>query len=169
MPWAPGEYSILARAATTFQNLGAFKKDSFNLTGTSSPELLEGARASAGFFPVLGVSPFLGRTFTAEEDQPRHDHVTVLSNRLWRSRFGGDASIVGKTVDLNGYPYTVIGVMTASFSFPNQDGTLPLLDLPKETQLWVPLALPAGPTGANELGVIGQLKPNGVPVWSCGT
>jgi predicted permease len=162
IPWAPGEYSILARAATAFQNLGAFKKDSFNHTGLSNPELLEGVRASAGFFPVLGVSPLLGRTFTAEEDQPGHDHVTILSNRLWRSRFGGDASIVGKTVTLNGYPYTVIGIMPASFSFPNQDGIPPILDLPKETQLWVPLALPAtGPTGDNELGVIGQLKPNG--------
>jgi putative ABC transport system permease protein len=162
MPWAPGEYSILAKAATAFQNLGAFKKDRFNRTGLSNPELLEGVRASAGFFPVLGISPLLGRTFTAEEDQPGHDHVTILSNRLWRSRFGGDASIVGKTVILNGYPYTVIGVMPASFTFPNQDGIPPILDLPKETQLWVPLALPAaGPTGANELGVIGQLKPNG--------
>jgi putative ABC transport system permease protein len=104
MPWAPNEYSILARAATAFQNLGAFKKESFNLTESSSPELLEGVRASAGFFPVLGVSPSLGRTFTTEEDQPSHDHVTVLSNRLWRSRFGGDAGIVGKTVDVNGYP-----------------------------------------------------------------
>jgi predicted permease len=163
MPWAPNEYSILARAATAFQNLGAFKKESFNLTGSSSPELLEGVRASAGFFPALGVSPSLGRTFTTEEDQPGHDHVTVLSNRLWRSRFGGDAGIVGKTVDLNGYPYTVIGVMPASFTFPNQDGIPPLLDLPKETQLWVPLALPVAPKGANEFGVIGQLRGDGRP------
>jgi predicted permease len=158
MPWAPGEYSILAREATVFQNLGAFKKDSFNLTGSSNPELLEGVRASAGFFPALGVSPLLGRTFTLEEDRPGHEHVAVLSYRLWRSRFGGDAGIVGKTLDLNGYPYTVIGVMPASFSFPNQQGIPPLLDLPKETELWVPLALHSGPTGANELGVIGQLK-----------
>ncbi len=158
MPWAPGEYSILARTETAFQNLGAFEKASFNLTGTSSPELLEGIRASAGFFPALGVSPSLGRTFTTEEDQLGHEHVAVLSNRLWRSRFGGDAAIVGRTLDLNGDPYTVIGVMPASFTFPNQEGIPPLLDLPKETQLWVPLALPAAPTGANELGVIGQLK-----------
>ncbi|NYF78717.1 putative permease [Granulicella arctica] len=161
MPWAPGEYSVLARAATAFQNLGAFKKDSFNLTGASSPELLEGVRASAGLFPALGVSPLLGRTFTAEEDQPGYDHVTVLSNRLWQSRFGGDTGIVGKIIDLNGYPYTVIGVMPKSFTFPNQDGIPPILDLPKETQLWVPLALPVAPKGANELGVIGQLKSNG--------
>jgi predicted permease len=158
MPFAPGEYSILARAQTSFQKLGAFKKDSFNLTGASTPELLEGVRATAGFFPALGVSPLLGRTFTPDEDQPGHEHVAVLSNRLWRSRFGGDAGIVGKTLDLNGYPYTVIGVMPASFTFPNQEGIPPILDLPKETQLWVPMALPASPRGANELGVIGQLK-----------
>jgi predicted permease len=161
MPWAPGEYSVLAKGATAFQNLGAFKKDSFNLTGSSSPQLLEGVRASAGLFPMLGVSPSMGRTFTSEEDQPGHDHVTVLSSQLWQSRFGGDAGIVGKTIDLNGYPYTVIGVMPASFTFPNQDGIPPILDLPKETQLWVPLALPLAPKGANELGVIGQLKPEG--------
>ncbi len=161
MPWAPGEYSVMARQTTAFQDLGAFKKDSFNLTATSSPVLLEGVRASAGFFRVLGVLPSLGRTFTAEEDQPGHDHVAVLSNRLWRSRFGGDAGILGKTIDLNGYPYTVIGVMPASFTFPNQDGIPPILDLPRETQLWVPLALPAVPTGPNELGVIGHMKPDG--------
>ena len=160
MPWAAGEYSILAKTATAFQNLGAFKKDSFNLTGSSSPELLEGVRASAGFFPALGVSPLLGRTFIPEDDQPGHEHVTVLSNRLWLNRFGGDAGIVGRTVDLNGYPYTVIGVMPASFTFPNQEGIPAILDLPKETQLWVPLAMPVAPQGASDLGVIGQLKPN---------
>ena len=160
-PWAPAEYGFLARTATTFQNLGAFKKDSFNLTGSGSPELLEGVRASAGFFTVLGMSPALGRTFTAEEDQPGHDHMVVLSNRLWQTRFGGDASIVGKTIDLNGDPYTVIGVMPASFTFPNQDGIPPILDLPKETELWVPLLLPAVPLrgAASDLGVIGLLEP----------
>ena len=159
MPWAPSEYSVLTRAATAFRYLGAYKKDSFNLTGSSTPELLEGVRASAGFFPALGVSPSLGRTFGAEEDQPGHDHVIVLSDQLWRSRFSANAGVVGKTVDLNGYPYTVIGVMPASFIFPNQDGIPPILDLPKETQLWAPLALPAALKGANELGVIGQLRP----------
>jgi len=158
MPWNPDEYRIVVRTATVFQNLGAFKKESFNLTGASNPELLEGVRASAGFFPALGVSPLLGRTFTNDEDQPGHDHVAVLSNRLWQSRFGGDAGIVGKTLDLNGNPYTVIGVMPASFTFPNQEGIPPILDLPNETQLWVPLALTAAPTGASDLGVIGQLK-----------
>lgn len=163
MPWSPGEYRVLAQAETTFQNIGAFKKVLFNLTGTGDPELLEGVRASAGFFRVLGVSPLLGRTFLDEEDRPGHEHVVVLSNRVWRSRFGGDVGILGRSLDLNGDSYTVIGVMPRNFTFPNQEGIPPILDLPKETQFWVPLALPNAPTGSNELGVIGQLQGD-VPV-----
>ncbi len=163
MPWSPGEYRILTQADTIFQNIGAFKKVLFNLTGTGDPELLEGIRASAGFFRVLGVSPQLGRPFNNEEDQPGHEHVVVLSNRLWRSRFGGNVDILGKFLDLNGDSYTVIGVMPESFTFPNQEGIPPILDLPKETQFWIPLALPIAPTGSNELGVIGQLKAD-VPI-----
>ena len=159
-PWTPQEFRLLTETATVFQNLGAFKKDSFNLTRSANPELLEGVRASAGFFPALGVSPLLGRTFAAEEDQPGHEHVVVLSSRLWKSRFGGDTGVVGKTIELNGIPYTVIGVMPAGFAFPNADGMPASIDLPKETQLWVPMALPTTPKGANELGVIGELKRN---------
>lgn len=158
-PWSPLEYSILARGGSgTFQKVAAFKKDSVNLTGTGNPELLEGVRASASFFSTLGITPVVGRTFTAEEDQPGHDHVAVLSYRLWRSRFGGDAGIIGKPVDLNGSPYSVIGVMPAQFTFPSPEGIPPSLDLPKETQLWLPLALrDAPPGGPSEMGVIGLL------------
>ena len=159
-PWSPLEYSILARTEKAFQNLGAFKKDSFNLTGMANPELLEGVRTTAGFFSVLGVSPALGRVFTAEEDQPGYEHVVVLSNRLWRTRFGSDAGVVGKAIHLNDTLYTVIGVMPASFRFPNQEGIPSIFDLPKETLLWVPLALTTSPPrGPSELGVIAEVKP----------
>jgi len=82
------------------------------------------------------MSPMLGRTFTAEEDQPGHAPVVVLSHRLWKSRFGGDPSVVGSTIHLSGLPYTVIGVMPADFTFPNMAGMPASIDLPKETQLW---------------------------------
>ena len=121
-PWQPLEFSQLQGTATAFQNLGAFKKDEFNLTGSGSPELLEGVRASAGFFPALGMVPLLGRTFTAEEDKPGGALVVVLSHRLWKSRFGGDPGVVGGVIDLNGFAYTVIGVMPAEFTFPNGEG-----------------------------------------------
>jgi len=160
-PWADVEFVQLTQTSAAFQNLGAFRKDNFNLTGPSNPEYLEGVRASAGLFPALGMAPMLGRTFTAEEDQPGHALVVVLSHRLWKSRFGGDRSVIGSTIHLSGLPYTVIGVMPADFTFPNMAGMPASIDLPKETQLWVPLALPAVPgLGSSDLSVIAELKPN---------
>jgi hypothetical protein len=78
-PWGDAEFVQLTQTNTVFQNLGAFRKDNFNLTGSANPEYLEGVRASAGLFPVLGMAPVLGRTFTAEEDQPGRPLVVVLS------------------------------------------------------------------------------------------
>jgi predicted permease len=160
-PWQGLEFSQLKQTATAFQNLGAFKKDDFNLTGSGTPEHLDGVRASAGFFPALGMAPLLGRNFTTEEDKPGGALVVVLSHRLWKSRFGGDLDVVGRVIDLNGFPYTVIGVMPAEFTFPNGEGMPVGVDLPKYPQLWVPLALPAAPRQTpSDLGVIGELKPN---------
>ncbi len=158
IPWEPLEFRLLAKTSVAFQNLGAFKKQSFNLTGVGSPERLEGARVSAGFFPTLGVSPLLGRTFNASEEQLGHEHVAVLSGRLWNSSFGGDAHIVGKIIVLDGDPYTVIGVMPASFAFPNEEGMPPIVEMPKEPLFWVPLAPSAAEAETGELGVIGELK-----------
>src|SRR5271154_6838633 len=160
-PWSDAEFVQLTQTNTVFQNLGAFRKDNFNLTGSANPEYLEGVRASAGLFPALGMAPMLGRTFTAEEDQPGHALVVVLSHRLWKSRFGGDPGVVGSTIHLSGLPYTVIGVMPADFTFPNMAGMPASIDLPRETQLWVPLALPAVPSrGPSDLSIIGELKQN---------
>ena len=160
-PWGDAEFVQLTQTNTVFQNLGAFRKDNFNLTGAANPEYLEGVRASAGLFHALGMAPMLGRTFTAEEDQPGHYLVVVLSHRLWKSHFGGDPGVVGSTIHLSGLPYTVIGVMPADFTFPNMAGMPASIDLPKETQLWVPLALPtAPPRGPSDLSVIGELKQN---------
>jgi predicted permease len=159
IPWEPQEFRLLGKTATIFENLGAFKKQSFNLTGVIPPERLEGARVSAGFFPTLGVSPLLGRTFNVSEEQPGHEHEVVLSSRLWKSRFGSDAHILGKRIELDGDRYTVIGVMSASFTFPNADGMPPIVEMPKAPQFWVPLALPAAETESGELNVIGEMKP----------
>jgi len=71
-PWSDAEFVQLIQTNMVFQNLGAFRKDNFNLTGSANPEYLEGVRASAGLFPALGMAPMLGRTFTAEKDQPGH-------------------------------------------------------------------------------------------------
>src|ERR1700722_12653886 len=159
IPWEPLEFHLLKNTSKTFQNLGAFKKQSFNLTGVFPPLRLEGARVSAGFFPTLGVSPLLGRTFNASEEQVGHEHEVVLSSRLWMSRFGGDTHILEKKIELDGDRYTVIGVMPARFNFPNAEGMPPIVEMPKEPEFWVPLALPAAESESGELGVIGEMKP----------
>ncbi len=96
----------------------------FNLTGVGEPERLLGSRVSANLFPVLGVTPLLGRTFTADEDQlsgGTHDRAAILSYGLWVRRFGADPAIVGRTIYLSGGPYTVVGVMREDFAFPSRD------------------------------------------------
>jgi predicted permease len=159
-PWGAAEYALLTQTQKAFEQSGAFKKEEFSLTGMGIPELLEGVRASAGFFPTLGVSPLLGRTFSADEDKAGHELEVVLSYGLWQSRFGGDTGVLGRVIHLNGFPYAVIGVMPAGFSFPTPEGMPASIDVPKQTQLWVPLALPQTPVpGPSDLEVIAELRP----------
>jgi len=114
---------------TAFEWLAAEQFTDFTIADASSADRLTGALVTKDFFAVFGVQPSLGRTFTPEEDEPGADGVVVLSDALWRTRFGADPRIVGKTVQLNGRPRTVIGVMPPSFD-PTTAGE----------QLWVPAA-----------------------------
>lgn len=159
MPFSAQEFNLLKQTETVFRNFGVFRKKAFNLTGTGLPELQEGIEVSAGFFPALGESAMLGRTITAQDDQPGHEHVAVLSDWLWRSRYQADPAILGKTIHINGYATTVIGIMPASFAFPDGAGMPVGLDVPRRTALWVPIALPPGAHGSNDMGLIGELKP----------
>ena len=157
-PWSQDEFRLLGASVTSFQQMAGFKADAFNLTGTGNAELLEGERTSADFFTIFGMQPLLGRTFARDDDRPGHEHVVVLSHRLWSTRFGADAGIVGKSVDLNGSPYTVIGVMPPRFTFPTTDVMPATLNVPKETALWVPLAEAPSPAGSEDRGVVARVQ-----------
>jgi len=159
MPFSAPQFQMIARTETVFSNFGVFRKKTFNLTGAAEPELREGVEVSGGFFATLGGSPQLGRSITAEDDQRGHERVAVLSDWLWRTRYHGDRGIVGRSVDVNGYPYTVIGVMPTSFVFPDAAGMPPGMDVPRRTAMWVPMALPPGALGSNDMGLIAELKP----------
>jgi putative ABC transport system permease protein len=98
-----------------------------NLIAGDRPEQLKGIHASADYFPVFGAPVALGRTYTDGEDRPGGPAVVVISNGLWRSTFGGDPNIIGRTIDLGGDPYTVVGVLGPTFSSdPPSDLWLPL-------------------------------------------
>jgi predicted permease len=159
IPWGIHAFNVIRQNTRLFKSVGAFKADTFNFTGMDQPALLDGLRASSGFLPALGVSPFLGRAFTAEEDQEGHEHEVVLSYPLWSDRFGADRNILGRVIDLNGSAYTVIGVMPPHFVFPRGDEMPGSFDFPREAQLWVPLALPLTPRpdAPSDLAVVGRL------------
>ena len=99
----------------TFSGIAAYRSHGFDLSGSGEPERLEGEMISHGFFEILGVSPLLGRTFSSDEDRLGADPTAMISEGLWRRKFGSAADILGKRLILNGVGRTVIGVVPSSF------------------------------------------------------
>jgi predicted permease len=94
-----------------------------NLTGAGEPERIETSQVTANFFSILGVQPALGRTFLPDEDKPGCPPVVLLADSLWRRKFSADPAIVGKSIELDGQAYVVIGILSASFRFPDKSLT----------------------------------------------
>jgi len=162
LPWGRREFQAFSQQTKTFASFAAFVGDGLNLTGDGEAVRLGTARVSAGFFSALGVPPAIGRAFTTAEDQPGREHEVILGHRLWQERFAGDPAVVGRAIDLNGAPYVVIGVMPAGFAFPRAAEMPGSFSFPKEPDIWVPLALPAGALKRgepSELAVVGRLRP----------
>ncbi len=103
--------------AASFAGMAAMTQDSVTLTGSGEPEQVYGAPVTGNFLEVMGARPSLGRSFSKEEDE-KGSKVMLLGNRLWRERYGSDPEILGKTIDLDESPYTVIGVMPSGFRLP---------------------------------------------------
>ena len=122
-----------------------------NLTGGGEPERLNASSVTGNYFQTLGVAPFLGRGFTPENERPGQDQVAVLNYAFWQKHFGGDSSILNKTIVLDGKAVEVIGVMPSAFSFPHN------------ADLWVPMNFDSDPEmklrKAHFLRPIGRLKP----------
>jgi putative ABC transport system permease protein len=148
---APG-FDDLRGARHIFADVTAFRLTNQNLTGGGEPERLLVARTSQSFQPLLGLRVAMGRWFTADEDTPNQNRVIVLSDGLWRRRFGADPNIVGQTISLNDVAHQVIGVMTPAATFP------------RAADAWAPIAFTAeqrGPAGRGSeyLDAIARLRP----------
>jgi putative ABC transport system permease protein len=115
-----------------FDSLAAFRFWFFTVTGGGDPQRYQGARVSTSFFPLLGIQPELGRNFQPEEEQVGRDNVVILGHGLWQSRFGGDKNVLGQSMIIDGEPFTIIGVLPASFRFARV--------LNGELVLWMPMA-----------------------------
>ena len=145
------------QANQVFEKVAAFESLGLDLSGVNEPERLAAARVSYSLFPLLGVPPMLGRSFSLEEDRPGQN-VVILGYGLWQRRFAADPLIIGKTLTVNRNVYTVMGVMPSSFQFP-QIGTR----FAGPAELWVPMRFSAeelSQRGDNfNSGVIARLKP----------
>jgi len=141
----------------SFDGLAAFRTRDLTLTGVGEAIRLRGASATSDLFPMLGVTPRLGRVFTPEEDRAGN-HAAILSDTVWRTRFKGDANIVGRTVSINSQSYTIVGVMPPKFTFP--------LNADPAAEMWIGAAVDNEGRGApltsqrgnHAIEVIGRLK-----------
>ena len=152
-------FQMLAARSGGTVDVTAYYEASFGLTEKDRPEELTGVRVTGSFFAVWGVRPILGRTFTAEEEKADGGAVVLLSESFWRKRFGGDRGIVGKRVDIDGLPTTVIGVLPDVLRFPF-----------KEDQIWLPrpdsvtfMNRATQEKGVGYLQVVGRLRPGVSP------
>jgi putative ABC transport system permease protein len=116
-----------------FEDVALFENANLNLVGDGEPQRLQGASVSPNLFSVLGVPAALGRTFARDEDQAGRERVVLLSDALWRGRFGADRAVIGRQIRLNGSLHTIVGVMPPDFRYPTGDH-----------QAWVPLVLEPG-------------------------
>ncbi len=145
-----GSFSDWKADRKTFDDVAALATGISNLTGNGEPEQLVREQATSNLFAVLGVQPELGRVFTADEDKPGAGRVAVISHGLWKRRFGGDGSVIGKAISLDGANHTIIGVMPQGFSFPW-----------KGTDLWLPMGFTAetlASRGNHYLLVVARLR-----------
>jgi putative ABC transport system permease protein len=148
---APGNYADWTHVSA-LSGAAALDTRDFNLTGDGRPEKVGGAGATATFFQVMGVSPALGRAFTAAEDAPGTPaRVAVIGHGLWIRRFGGDRNILGRSVLMNGQQYSIVGVMPPRFAYPF-----------REIEIWVPIGFTGeelSNRGGHYLWVVGRLAP----------
>ena len=115
----PGQHSSVTylnfldwqKQSTVFSSVGAFMQDNMIITGAGEPERVDGARISANFFDLLGVKPLLGRPFRAEEDQVGAGAVALISDGLWKSKFGSSPDVLGKSITADGRNWTIVGVV----------------------------------------------------------
>jgi predicted permease len=148
---SPPNYLDWKAQSRSYESMGAFTDTTLVVAERGGAERLDGAAVTSGFFETLGVRPLHGRSFSESETSPGHPAVVVLGHGVWQRRFGGDPGIVGRTVRLDGEPFEVVGVMPASFRFPEATH-----------DFWIPLTFRpdvGSQRGAHYLDVVARLKP----------
>ncbi|HEY2432203.1 MAG TPA: ADOP family duplicated permease [Vicinamibacterales bacterium] len=150
------------RQCGSCEAVAAIRSTTTTLTGSGESEQLDAARVSAGFFELLGIVPAAGRLFSAAEDRHGADGVAVIGHALWQRKFGGDPSIIGRSLTFGGVPVTVIGVLPVAAPIPGPQQLGDLVGLPRTIEVFRPTAFSAdelGSPGDLDYGVIARLRP----------
>ena len=141
------DYLAFREQDQAFERIASFtSRATANLTGAGDPVQIPVAYVTTDFFPTLRANPEIGRGFLAEEEEPGRDNVVILSNELWKERFGADSEILGRTVQLDGISRTAVGVMPPGFALP-------------DVRLWMPLKIRIDEHNSFTRPVVGRLKP----------
>jgi predicted permease len=144
------EYDTYQHRTRAFTQTTTFSSRLFTVTGAGEPARIVASEVTTTFLSVLGASPAIGRSFTADDGEPGHDAV-LLGDRLWRERFGGAASVIGQPIVLDGKRHTIMGVMPPAFDFPYG------------AQLWIPTTFVLNPHNSWLRPVVGRLAPGTTP------
>lgn len=152
----PIRFEELKAGARSYSDVAAYSdmQEELALSGSSEPEMLRGARVSANFLSVLGVTPLMGRSFVQDEDKPGAPAVALISAALWQRHFHGDLRVIGETVTLEGSPHTIVGVLPPGFQFPSS-GLDVWVTKPSESALITGASRLLSPV----LHVVGRLNP----------
>jgi predicted permease len=143
------------RGARSFSSLAAYQYDQMTLTGHGAPTIIPGAMTSSSLFSTLNTAPFVGRTLEPQDDVKGAARVVVIGEGLWRSQFGADPDVVGKSIQLDSQAFTVVGVMPADFQYPDQT---------PRSEYWIPAMQSPNyasfieQRGPRFLTVVGRLK-----------
>ena len=152
VPNSSGDFQDFHRQARSFSQMAAYVDPprGFNLTGRGQSERVEARLATSGLFPLLGIRPAAGRTFTLEEDIPGSAPVVLISHRFWQSHFGSDPTVVGRTLTLDGVGYPLVGVLPTEFR------------LAPTTDIWMPVSVYGDDLTSHlhhEFNILARLKP----------
>jgi putative ABC transport system permease protein len=150
---SPAEFLDWRDMNHSFAELSGWRSLLFTITGRGEAEQVHGSQVSGNFFRMLGVGPVIGRDFSSEDEKPGSEQVAILTYALWQRRYGGDPSVIGKSILLDEKPYTIIGILPRSFSL---FGVAPDLDI------WVPFAFNRAQLNRenHELVIFGRLRPS---------
>jgi putative ABC transport system permease protein len=165
LPLSSGFFADIERESKQFEAMAAFRfwPHALASAGGTDSERVAGARVSPALFDVLGVRPMMGQVFTEAQAVPGGPNVATISYELWRRRFGGEPSIVGKQVELSGQSFTITGVMPPGFAFPRGAELPPALQFALRTDVWTPLIFDSEDLrnySTQNLSAVGRLAPS---------